>query len=103
MKLTQTELLGLCKYLSKIHHTPGRLRVRVSPKIKDELSNDDITKLNEKFSNLDAISDVKFNAIIGSLTIKYDKNKVEPQIWENLLENRANRDTLPMIEKLIGA
>ena len=98
MKLTQTELLGLCKYLSKIHHTPGRLRVRVSPKIKDELSNDDISKLNEKFSN-----DVKFNAIIGSLTINYDKNKVEPQIWENLLENRANCDTLPMIEKLIGA
>ncbi|MFL1706506.1 HMA2 domain-containing protein [Campylobacter sp. RM15925] len=81
-------ILKIASYFTPIHHTAGRLRVRVSSKIKDEAQNLDISKIDEMINSIDGIKSVKFNKLIGSVTIEYDKEVFAKEIWDDLLAGR---------------
>lgn len=97
------ELLALMKFFSKIHHTPGRLRVRVSLKIKSELKGLDLDDLEKKFKQITSIGEVKFNPLIASVTINYDKNLLEPDFWELLLSDPKNESVKNRLNELLKA
>ena len=81
------EIINISSYFSIIAHTPGRLRVRVNPKIVNEAQNislDDITNLPKKISG---IEDIKINKIIASVTIIYNPTIFKPKLWEDLIKN----------------
>jgi len=88
MEISSNDVIKLSSFLDKIHHTPGRLRVRVDGKIKNEAENFDLENLDKNIKNISGINDVKFNSIIGSLTILYDKSAILPQFWEDLLAGK---------------
>jgi|TARA_R110002050_G_scaffold224308_1_gene360308 hypothetical protein len=91
--ITTEEIINIAKFFTIIAHTPGRLRVRVNPKIKDSAGNisiEDIEKLPEKISGIEHI---KINKIIASVTIKYDPKVFKPKIWEDLI-NQKNIDEI---------
>lgn len=81
-------ILKVTSYFTPIHHTAGRLRVRVSSKIKDEAQNLDINKIDEAINSIEGIKSVKFNKLIGSVTIEYDKDVFAKEIWDDLLAGR---------------
>ena len=96
IKPSDLELLG--DYFSIIHHTPGRIRLRASLKLKNAAQNSDINPkdLMDKLSQLPLIKEIKFNKLIGSLTLHYDKDMLEPSLWEDAI-NGCNLDKIAMI------
>lgn len=87
--LVATEMiLRIASYFTPIHHTSGRLRVRVSSSIKNEAQNININDIDEMIKRVEGIKNVKFNKLIGSVTIEYDKDIFEKEIWDDLLAGR---------------
>ena len=81
-------ILKIASYFTLIHHTQGRLRIRVSSKIKDEAQNLNLDKIDETIKRIDGIKSVKFNRLIGSVTIEYDHKIFPKEIWDDLLAGR---------------
>jgi hypothetical protein len=81
-------ILRLASYFTPIAHTPGRIRVRVSSEIKKEASNFDIKNLDGVIKQIKGIKNVKFNYLIGSVTIEYDQTIFAKELWDDLLAGR---------------
>ena len=84
---TQT-LAQVASYFSMIAHTNARLRVRVSPKIKELSSSVNLASLDDMIAQINGIKNVKFNKIIGSVTIEYDHEIFPKNLWEDLLKGQ---------------
>ena len=84
---TQT-LAQVASYFSMISHTNGRLRVRVSPKIKELSSSVNLASLDDMIAQINGIKNVKFNKLIGSVTIEYDHEIFPKNLWEDLLKGQ---------------
>ena len=68
--------------------TNGRLRVRVSPKIKELSSSVNLASLDDVIAQINGIKNVKFNKLIGSVTIEYDHEIFPKNLWEDLLKGQ---------------
>ena len=87
------KLIEIGSYLTLIHHTKGRIRVRVSPKIKEQSSGITLEDIEDIPNKIDGIKKIKINKIIGSITIEYD-NKVFPdKLWEDMI-NQENLEEI---------
>lgn len=89
------EVIG---YFSLIHSSSGRLRVRVSSqilKVKDKINVDEV---NDAILAIDGIKEVKFNKIMGSITILYDENKISEQFWLDLLNGKGLNEAKRLME-----
>ena len=84
---TQT-LAQVASYFSMIAHTNGRLRVRVSQKIKELSSSVNLASLDDMIAQINGIKNVKFNKLIGSVTIEYDHEIFPKNLWEDLLKGQ---------------
>lgn len=98
MQINSQILLLISPYVSIISHTPGRIRVRVSSQIKK--LNLKLEGLDKEVSSINGIKNVKFNPIIGSITIEYDKNVIEPSFWNDLI---SGENTENILAKINGA
>lgn len=95
-------IIKIASYLTKVHHIKGRIRVRVSPKIKEESKNsgitiDDIKSLPQK---IDGIESLKINKAIGSITVIYDNEIFPYELWEDLLAKRNLEEISELLTKL---
>lgn len=95
-------IIKIASYLTKVHHIKGRIRVRVSPKIKEESKNsgitiDDIKSLPQK---IDGIESIKINKAIGSITVIYDNEIFPYELWEDLLAKRNLEEISELLTKL---
>ena len=81
-------ILKVASYFTPIHHTAGRLRVRVSSKIKNEAQNINLSQIDSIIKRINGIKNVKFNQIIGSITIEYDPKIFPKDIWDDLLDGK---------------
>lgn len=94
------DIVNIAKYFTIIAHTPGRLRVRVSPKIKEEKGNitiEDIESLPQKIKGIESI---KIKKIIASVTIIYDPEIFAPKLWEDLVQNQNLDEITKIINNL---
>jgi len=91
------KLIELSSYFSIIHHINGRIRLRVSPKIKElnseNISLNDIESLSEK---INGIKNIKINKIVGSITIEYNNAIFPDSLWVDLVEQR-NLDEIAVL------
>lgn len=99
--VTKEDLLKLAKYVSIIHHSSGRIRLRVSPSIKKEAESFDEGLLKSFPDEIDGIKSIKVNKLIGSITISYDEDIFPSSMWEDLVAGKANKDLLEKIQSLI--
>ena len=74
MKINHNDILEFHKYFSKISHSKGRIRIRVSPKIRELRDSVSEESLKAKIAAIRGIKEYKFNSLIGSLTIHYDES-----------------------------
>lgn len=94
------DIIKIAKYFTIIAHTPGRLRVRVNSKIKEERSNisiEDIESLPQKISG---IKSIKVKKIIASVTILYEPSIFAPKLWEDLVKNENLEEITELINNL---
>ncbi|MBU0925639.1 hypothetical protein KKG81_12185 [bacterium] len=94
--ISTDEIINISKFFSIIAHTPGRLRVRVNPKIKDSSGNISLSDIENLPSKIDGIMNIKINKIIASVTITYDPKIFEPKIWEDLI-SQENLDEISIL------
>jgi len=94
------DIIKIAKYFSIIAHTPGRLRVRVSPKIKEQSGNISINDIENLPNRINGIKEIKIKKIIGSVTILYDYNIFAPSLWEDLVRNENLDELTQLINKL---
>ncbi|MEE3705516.1 hypothetical protein V2I29_08040 [Campylobacter sp. CX2-8023-23] len=90
LQVKPSDLELLSAYFSIIHHSKGRIRLRASLKLKNAAQDSkiDAKELMEKLSKISSIKEIKFNKLIGSLTISYDTNLIEPSLWEDAINGR---------------
>ena len=96
---TQT-LAQVASYFSMIAHTNGRLRVRVSPKIKELSSSVNLASLDDVIAQINGIKNVKFNKLIGSATIEYDHEIFPKKMWDDLLKGQNLHEISALINNL---
>lgn len=98
LQIKPNDLELLSDYFSIIHHTPGRIRLRASLKLKNlaQESKIEAKELIDKLNQIPLIKEIKFNKLIGSLTLYYDKDMLEPSLWEDAINGR-NLDKIAMI------
>lgn len=95
------DIIKVASYFSIIAHTPGRLRVRVNPKIKKEGGNINIEDIEDLPNKISGIKSIKIKKIIGSVTIMYDPNIFTPKLWEDLIKNENMEELSRLINKLV--
>ena len=100
MKIKGEDIVKITSYMSIIHHTVGRLRVRVNPDIKEEFDDialEDIRELPEK---IDGIEKLKINKLMGSITILYNSEIFPFGLWEDLIAGNNIEDITKRVNKL---
>ena len=98
--INSEDIIKIAKYFTIIAHTPGRLRVRVNPKIKEEGGNLTLKDIEDIPNKIDGIKTIKINKIIASITITYDPLIFSPKLWEDLIKNENIDELTLLINKL---
>lgn len=98
--ITTEDIITIASYFSIIAHTPGRLRVRVNPKIKKSGSSITIEDIEDIPNKIDGIKSIKVKKIIGSVTILYEPTVFPPSLWEDLIKNENLEELTELINKL---
>ncbi len=94
------DIIKIANYFTIIAHTPGRLRVRVNPKIKNEKGDISITDIEGLPNKIEGINKITVKKIIASVTIIYDPSIFSPKLWEDLINNQNLEEITQLINKL---
>lgn len=100
LEIKSDDLQFLKDYFSIVHHTKGRIRLRASLKLKTAAQENKINPkaLLEILKKIPLILSIKFNPLVGSLTIHYDSNLLSPKLWEDCI----NGESLEEIARIIN-
>lgn len=102
MSVNKNLLPILAPYFSLIHHIPGRIRMRIDPSIKSELKNFSADNIQSSIASINGIKKVKFNKLVGSVTIEYDHSLLSPLMWNELLVGNANSTMISCLDEIKG-
>lgn len=100
MEITAQRLVELASYFTTIHHIKGRLRVRVSSKIKEQSGNITLDDINALPQIINGIKSIKINKIVGSITIVYDNDIFRKELWDDLIAGENPDEIVEIINKL---
>ena len=100
MDINAQTVAKISSYFKPISHIKGRLRVRVDPKITDEIDGLTMADIDSLSSKIDGIKKIKINKIVASVTIEYDNEIFPKKIWDDLLEQQNLEENTKLIEKL---
>ena len=100
MEITPQKIVEIASYFTVIAHTKGRLRVRVNPKIKDEVSDVSLSDIETLPNKINGIKKIKINKIIASVTIEYDNDIFPKDKWDDLIKGQNIEEVVEIIEKL---
>lgn len=98
--ISTEDIIKIADYFSIIAHTPGRLRVRVNPKIKNEGGNITLEDIENLPKKINGIKEIKIKKIIASVTITYDPAIFEPRLWEDLIAHKNLDEVTKLINTL---
>lgn len=95
------QLIEFSNYFSIIHHIKGRIRVRVSPKIKKlNTKNISINDIEDLTQTIKGIKHIKVNKIVGSITIEYDTEVFPDHLWVDLIHQNNLEEIALLINQL---
>lgn len=100
MNVTAEKLVELGSYFSIVHHIKGRIRLRVSPKIKEHKHHVGIEDIEALPARINGIKSIKINKVIGSLTVEYDHAIFPDHLWENLVKGEKLDEIITIIDQL---
>lgn len=76
------ELLEMRTLVDVVHHVPGRLRLRLDPRLREHPA---AKEFGNWSSNGSAILATRFNPMARSLVVAYDPKRIEPAVLEEFL------------------
>ncbi len=100
MAITVEKLVELGPYFSLVHHIKGRIRLRVSPKIKEQSGNVTLNDIESLPQKINGIKSLKINKIVGSITIEYDPTTFPPHLWDNLISGKELDEIVTILNTL---
>ena len=100
MEITPQKIVEIASYFTVISHTKGRLRVRVNPKIKDEVSDVSLSDIETLPTKINGIKKIKINKIIASVTIEYQNEIFPKDKWDDLINGENIDEVVEIIENL---
>ena len=100
MEITPQKIVEIASYFSIISHTKGRLRVRVNPKIQNEVTDVSLTDIETLPDKINGIKKIKINKIIASVTIEYENEIFPKDKWDDLIKGENIDEVIEIIEKL---
>jgi len=100
MNVSAEKLIELGAYFSIVHHIKGRIRLRVSPRIKEHKHHVGIEDIEALPARINGINSIKINKMIGSLTIEYDHAVFPDHLWENLVAGKELDEIIAIIDQL---
>ncbi len=80
-------LIGLATQTEIVHHTPGRIRLKIGLSGLYLAMNLDAADLMKYF---DGILDARTNAAARSIIICYDERVIAPDLWEQLVDAKKD-------------
>jgi len=92
--------LTLRRHLKIVHHVPGRIRLRIAASIKKEVDGLDKKMIDQVLGAIDAIKDVRINAMAGTVIIQYTAKELKPAWWETLVNGEDSKAT-SLLERLL--
>ena len=98
--ISTEDIIKIADYFSIIAHSPGRLRVRVNPKIKNEGGNITLEDIENLPKKINGIKEIKIKKIIASVTITYEPAVFEPRLWEDLIAHKNLDEVTKLINTL---
>lgn len=98
--VTVDKIIEISSYLTLIHHTKGRIRVRVNPKIKEQSEDITLKDIEQIPQKIEGIKKVKINKIVGSITIEYDNTIFPDYLWKNLLNQENVEEIAEILNRL---
>ena len=98
--ISSEDIIKIVGYFSIIAHSPGRLRVRVNPKIVKEGENIALSDIENLPKKILGIEEIKINKLIASVTIIYDPKIFKPKLWEDLIKNENINEITQIINNL---
>jgi len=100
MEITPQKIVEIASYFTVISHTKGRLRVRVNPKIKDEVTDVSLSDIETLPNKINGIKKIKINKIIASVTIEYQNEIFPKDKWDDLINGENIDEVVEIIENL---
>lgn len=82
--MTREELLELRSLMSIAHHIPGRLRLRLDPRIRQHPAAGALENLT-KHNPDSPLTGVRINPMARSLVLGYDAERIDPAMLEEFL------------------
>ncbi|MFZ2447755.1 MAG: HMA2 domain-containing protein [Syntrophobacteraceae bacterium] len=90
-----SDVLLLARHVSIVHHIPGRIRLRVSPSGVALASGLD---LNQLIDCIPGVIGIRVNALVGSIVIEYDPDRLSPDLWEAMARSNGDPESVSEIE-----
>lgn len=100
MEITPEKIVEIASYFTVISHIKGRLRVRVNPKIQNEVTDVSLSDIETLPTKINGIKKIKINKIVASVTIEYDNAIFPKERWDDLINGENIDEVLKIIEKL---
>lgn len=82
--MTEQDFFELRSLLAIAHHIPGRIRLKIDPKIRDHPSVHLLEKL-AKGAGSSGIFSVRLNILAHSVVIEYDSSIINPETFDIFL------------------
>ena len=82
--MTRQQLLELRSLLTIAHHIPGRLRLKLDPRIREHPAADVLRRLDTQRQDT-GLMDVRINPVARSLVLGYDAGRISPSVLEDFL------------------
>lgn len=98
--ISTNDIIKVASYFSIIAHTPGRIRVRVNPKITSMGENISLNDIEQLPNKINGITEIKINKIIASVTILYNPKIFQPKLWEDLIKGENIEELSILINNL---
>lgn len=95
--MTMQELLELRSLISIAHHVPGRMRLRLDPRLRDHPAAGELARIE---SNGSGVLSTRFNPMARSLVVEYDPGRIDPSVLESFLTTSETERAQILAESL---
>jgi trimethylamine:corrinoid methyltransferase-like protein len=95
--MNMRELLEMRALVDVAHHVPGRLRLRLDPRVRDHPA---ASEFGEWSANGSGILATRLNPMARSLVVEYDPKRIDPATLENFLAGADDAQAAALAETL---
>jgi hypothetical protein len=102
---TASALLRFAQQLQIAHHIPGRIRLRLSGPVSNELiaMADDAKRFGKALSGMNGIRSISLKLISRSCVVEYDAHAIPPSAWRGLVSGETTPESETLRRQLLSA